>query len=129
LVDHAGPAHAARVAAVDGADLIFPNEKGKPLSPINVVRRKFEPTLKKAGISRIRFHDLRHTFASILIDLGENPKYIQNQMGHSSIKITLDTYGHLLKTVNNEAASRLGEAIFGKDGSKMVAEKKKGDSH
>ena len=91
-----------------------------------MVRRKFEPALKKAEIERIRFHDLRHTFASILIDLGENPKYIQNQMGHSSIKITLDIYGHLLKTVNKEAANRLGEAIFGEDGSKMVAIKKKG---
>ena len=98
-------------------DLIFPNEAGKPLSPINMVRRKFEPALKRAEIERIRFHDLRHTYASIQIELGENPKYIQHQMGHSSIKITFDTYGHLMKTVNREAANRLGEAIFGSDGS------------
>ncbi len=109
-------------------DLVFPNEAGKPLSPINVVRRKFEPALKKSGAERIRYHDLRHTYASIQIDLGENPKYIQHQMGHSSIKITLDTYGHLMKDVNEEAASRLGNAIFGTDGSKMVAENKKGVS-
>ncbi|MBW1870187.1 MAG: tyrosine-type recombinase/integrase, partial [Deltaproteobacteria bacterium] len=82
---------------------------------------KFEPALKKAEIQRIRFHDLRHTYASIQIELGENPKYIQHQMGHSSIRITYDTYGHLMKTVNKEAASRLGDAIFGADGSKMVA--------
>jgi len=69
-------------------DLVFPNEAGNPLSPINMVRRKFEPALKKAEIDRIRFHDLRHTYASIQIELGENPKYIQHQMGHSSIRIT-----------------------------------------
>jgi len=107
-------------------DLVFPNEQGKPLSPINVVRRKFEPVLKKAELPRIRFHDLRHTYASIQVDLGEYPKYIQHQMGHSSIKITFDTYGHLMKNVNEEAANRLGEAIFGEDGSKMVAGNEKG---
>ncbi len=88
--------------------------------------RKFIPTLKEAGLKKIRFHDLRHTYASIQIDLGANPKYIQSQMGHSSIRITLDTYGHLMKDVNQEAAIKLGKAIFEHDGSKMVAEKEKG---
>ncbi len=110
-------------------ELVFPNESGKPLSPINMVRRKFEPALTKANIKRIRFHDLRHGYASILIDLDENPKYIQNQMGHASINVTLDIYGHLMKTVNKEAANRLGNAIFEDDGSKMVAVNKKGASH
>jgi hypothetical protein len=50
-------------------------------------------------------------------------------MGHSSIKITLDTYGHLMTDVNEQAASRLGEAIFGEDSSKMVAENEKGITH
>ena len=106
-------------------DLIFPNEIGGPMSSLNMYNRKFLPTVKKAKINRIRFHDLRHTYASLLIDQGENIKYIQNQMGHASIKVTLDTYGHLLKDVNKEAASRLGDAIFEQDGSKMVAETKK----
>ena len=85
--------------------------------------RKFLPALKKAGIKKIRFHDLRHTYASIQIDLGANLKYLQKQMGHSSIKVTLDIYGHLVNDVNKEAANRLGEAVFGKDGSNMVANK------
>ncbi len=102
---------------ITSLELVFPNEEGKPLSPINMVKRKFEPALDMVGIERIRWHDLRHTYASIQIDLGENPKYIQNQMGHSSIKVTLDTYGHLMKTVNKEAASRLGEVFL----RKMVA--------
>ena len=91
----------------------------------SVVRRKFEPALTKAKIDRIRLHDLCHSYASIQIDLGENPKYIQHQMGHSSINVTLDTYGHLSKDVNEEAANRLGEAIFESNGSKTVAESKK----
>lgn len=96
------------------------------MSALNMYNRKFLPALKKAKLNKIRFHDLRHTYASLLIDQGENIKYVQNQMGHSSIKVTMDTYGHLMKDVNKEAASRLGDAIFGQDGSKMVASKQKG---
>ncbi len=107
-------------------DLVFPNEEGKPLSPINMVKRRFEPALREAKIDRVRFHDLRHTYASIQIDLGGNPKYIQNQMGHASINVTFDIYGHLIKTENKEAANRLGNAIFEESGSKMVAVNKKG---
>lgn len=100
---------------VNDLDLVFPNLSGKPMSALNMYNRKFLPALKKAGIKKIRFHDLRHIYASLQIDLGANPKYIQNQMGHSSINVTMDTYGHLMKDVNKEAASRLGNAIFSKD--------------
>lgn len=106
-------------------DLIFPNENGKPMSALNMYNRKYLPALRKAKLSQIRFHDLRHTYASLLIDQGENIKYVQNQMGHASIKVTMDTYGHLMKDVNKEAASRLGDAIFEQDGSKMVATEQK----
>jgi integrase len=104
-------------------DLVFPNETGKPMSALNMYNRKFLPSLKKAKLNKIRFHDLRHTWASLLMDQDENIKYIQKQMGHASIKTTIDTYGHLMKDVNKEAASRLGDAIFKQDGSKMVADK------
>ena len=102
---------------------------GEYISPLGSIKEDFRKARDEAKIDDFRFHDLRHTFASILIDLGENPKYIQNQMGHSSIKITFDTYGHLMNTVNKEAANRLGNAIFGGDGSKMVAINEKGVSH
>jgi len=72
----------------------------------------FEPALKKAKIPKIRFHDLRHTYASLLIDQGEKPKYIQEQLGHSSINITFDIYGHLMDDSNQESARRLGDAVF-----------------
>lgn len=111
---------------VNDLDLVFPNENGTPMSSLNMYNRKFLPAIKKATPQKVRFHDLRHTYASLLIDQGENIKYIQKQLGHASIKLTLDTYGHLMKDVNKEAASRLGKAIFEQDGSKMVADKQKG---
>ena len=52
--------------------------------------------LRQAGLQRIRFHDLRHTFATLLIDQGESPKYIQAQLDHASIQVTMDRYGRLL---------------------------------
>lgn len=110
-------------------DLVFPNESGKPMSALNMYNRKFLPALKKAKIKKIRFHDLRHTYASIQIELGTNPKYIQHQLGHASIKITMDTYGHLMKDVNQEAANRLGDAIFNSTGHNLVTENKKGASN
>ena len=61
-----------------------------------------------AGLSvRIRFHDLRHTFASRLLQNGESPGYVKEQMGHHSIKVTVDIYGHLVPGSNREAVDRL----------------------
>jgi len=97
-------------------DLVFPSESGTPLEKNNLVRRHFEPALRRAGLRRLRFHDLRHTFASLLIDQGEHPKYIQAQMGHSSINVTMDTYGHLMNTVNQESAKRLDSTVFEENG-------------
>lgn len=97
-------------------DLVFPNDEGKPIDNNNLVRRNFEPALRRAGLRKIRFHDLRHGFASLLIEQGEHPKYIQAQMGHSSINVTMDTYGHLMKAVNQESAKRLDTTIFKRNG-------------
>ena len=103
-------------------DLVFPNETGQPLNHHNVVRHNFYPALKKAGNKRIRFHDLRHTYASLLIAQGENIKYIQKQMGHSKPSVTMDIYAHLMDEENPEAAKKLDDTIF-KSGSKMVADR------
>ena len=92
----------------------------------NMTSRHFFPALKDAKVERIRFHDLRHTYASLLIDQGENIKYIQTQIGHSSPTMTLDVYAHLMKPLNQEAACKLENTIFSITGSKMVAENKKG---
>ena len=95
--------------------LIFATSTGGPLDEKNVTNRVFRPALEAAGIrTSLRFQDLRHTCASLLIDQGENPKYIQKQMRHASIDITFDTYGHLFPESNQEAARRLDETLFGK---------------
>lgn len=97
-----------------------------PMNYSNMVQRHFLKALKKAEIPRIRFHDLRHTFASLLIEQGENIKYIQSQLGHSTPVTTLTVYAHLMKETNQEAARRLEKAIFKGTGHKMVTKKKKG---
>lgn len=107
-------------------DLIFPNGKGNPLNHGNVLRRYFYPALKKAKLTHMRFHDLRHTFASLLIEQGENIKYIQSQLGHASPIVTLTVYAHLMKSTNQKAASKLENTIFQTNGSKTVAETKTG---
>ena len=107
-------------------DLIFPNEAGKPIDHHNLINRYFRPALKAAELPRIRFHDLRHTYASLLIEQGENIKYVQTQLGHSSPTITLNVYAHLMKPTNQESACRLENTVFKQNGSKMVAETKKG---
>jgi integrase len=62
-----------------------------------LVRKAFRACLIAADLRQVRFHDLRHTFASLLIQQGANPKYIQQELGHGSISITLDIYSHLFQ--------------------------------
>ena len=90
-------------------DLVFANCDGQPIDP-SVLSHNFGRIVKSAGLSA-SFHDLRHTYASLLIEQGEHPKYIQVQMGHSSINVTMDTYGHLMKPVNQEASRRLDKIV------------------
>ncbi|MCD4781731.1 MAG: site-specific integrase [Candidatus Omnitrophica bacterium] len=94
-------------------DLLFTNECGNPTDPNNMIKRGFHPALEAAGLRKIRFHDLRHTFASLLIDQGENLKFIQSQLGHASIQTTIDRYGHLMPLKNYEGVGlRLDQKIF-----------------
>lgn len=92
-------------------ELVFPNEAGKALDRHNLLSRIFWPALKMAGLRRVRFHDLRHSYAAALIGAKQNIKWIQKQLGHSSIQITMDVYGHLLPDAEQDAAAKL-DAIF-----------------
>ena len=94
-------------------DIIFANRNGKPFDRSDFARKIFLPALRKAGLRRIRIHDLRHTCAALLIHQQESPKYIQRQMRHASIDITFNTYGHLFEDVHREATKRLDRTIFG----------------
>jgi len=77
-------------------DLVFPSKAGTVLDHSNLTHYQFLPCLEHAGLRRFRFHDLRHTFGSLLIQDGTSLVYVKDQMGHSSIQITVDTYGHLI---------------------------------
>ncbi|WP_287154458.1 site-specific integrase [Candidatus Solincola tengchongensis] len=79
----------------DPDSLVFPTEAGTPKDRNNLISREFEPALLSAGIRKIRFHDLRHTYASLAIASGADPKGLQSVLGYSSITVTMDTYGHL----------------------------------
>jgi integrase len=80
------------------------------------LRRAWYRCLEKAEIRTVRFHDLRHTFVSLLIQQGAHPKYIQEQAGHSSIQVTMDTYGHLFPNRDKGWADKLddqpGESVL-----------------
>jgi len=86
---------------------VFCNQAGNPAVIQNVKNRHFFRCLEKAGLRRIRFHDLRHTFASLLLTNGESLAYVKDQLGHSSISMTVDTYGHLVPGANRAAMDRL----------------------
>ena len=75
------------------------------------VPKKFKKILTEASLPQLRFHDLRHTHASMLLLAGENPKVIQERLGHSSIKITLDTYSHLVPSMQKSAADRMESMV------------------
>jgi integrase len=94
-------------------DLVFCTAQGTPLDQANLYNRVFQPTLRRAGLRRIRFHDLRHTFASMLINQGENLKYVQAQLGHASITTTVDRYGHLMPDAHVGVSERLDATLFG----------------
>jgi integrase len=75
----------------------------------DILRKAFYDCLDKAELRRVRFHDLRHTFASLLIQQGANPKYVQETLGHGSIAVTLDIYSHLFKGDHRHHVSRLDD--------------------
>lgn len=91
-------------------DLIFPNSIGKPKEH-NRLLKDFKAIAKKAGLPTIRFHDLRHSAATLMLQQEINPKIVQEILGHSDINLTLNTYSHVMPTLQREAASRLEELL------------------
>jgi len=89
------------------SEVVFPGPDGSILDPDNLYHRYFLPVLAKAGIRKIRLHDLRHTFGSLLIQTGASIVYVKEQLGHSSIQVTVDTYGHLIPGANVSFVDRL----------------------
>ncbi len=106
------------------SDLVFGNIDGKPLDP-GVISHNCARVLKRAQLPHIRFHDLRHTHATLLLKAGVHPKIVSERLGHANISITLDTYSHVLTGLQEKAAERFDEMLeprlTAEDVSKMLA--------
>ena len=92
--------------AYQNNNLVFCSEDGSCLDPREFTKR-FQRLLKKAGLPKVRLHDLRHTHASLLLARGVHPKVVQERLGHSSITMTLDLYSHLAPGLDQAAAASL----------------------
>ncbi|GIU92353.1 MAG: site-specific integrase [Acidimicrobiia bacterium] len=100
-------AHLATYPDPDG--WVFPAPEGGPVDLNNWRRRVWNPAVREAGLDGLRFHDLRHSHVAALIAAGVHVKVISERLGHSSIVVTMNTYGHLLPGLDEEAADTLGQ--------------------
>ncbi len=91
--------------------LVFASGVGTPANPENLVKRSFKPLLGKADLPEIRFHDLRHTCATLLLGRDVHPKFVQELLGHATIAMTMDTYSHYLPSMGGQVAGAMGEAL------------------
>jgi integrase len=91
--------------------LVFTSVKGTPLDVANLTYGSFRPLLQQAGLPRIRFHDLRHTCATLLLLRNVNPKIVQEMLGHANIVETMDTYSHVLPSMQETAVSAMESAL------------------
>ncbi len=91
--------------------LVFATRVGTLINPRNLMRRSFKPLLEHAGLPDIRFHDLRHTAATLLLGRGVHPKLVQEFLGHATISITLDTYSHVLSGMGDQTTSAMEDAL------------------
>lgn len=90
------------------SDLVFTSPQGAPLRHNAFYRRQFKPAVAAAGLpSELRFHDLRHTCAALLIAQGAHPRAIMERLGYSSITVTIDTYGHLFPALDEALSDGL----------------------
>ena len=104
--------HYLLLAPASERDLLFCSDDGKPIDGDNMVKREFADALRRAGLRRIRFHDLRHTLASFLLAQGEDIVNVQMTLGHASATTTLKRYSHLIRTRQSGIGSRLESFIF-----------------
>jgi integrase len=101
-------------AAYQNNDLVFATGEGTPHNSRNLAQRHFQQILEKAKLSlKFRLYDLRHSCATLLLVAGENPKVVSERLGHASVVLTLDTYSHVLPTMQEAASQKLEGILFG----------------
>ena len=100
--------HLGRLLKPD--DLVFSNVEGKPIDP-SVLSHNFTRIVKRVGLENVRFHDLRHTFASLMLLRGAKPKVISEALEHSSVAFTMDVYSHIIEGMQSEAMALLNEVL------------------
>jgi len=100
--------HLGRLLNLD--DLVFANVEGKPIDP-SVLSHAFKRIARKVGLENVRFHDLRHTFASLMLLRGAKPKVISEALGHSSVAFTMDVYSHIIEGMQEDAMALLDEVL------------------
>jgi integrase len=91
-------------------DLVFTSVQGKPIDPC-VLTHAFTRMARQAGFNGVRFHDLRHTFASLMLLRGAKPKVISEALGHASVAFTMDTYSHIIEGMQSDAMALLDEVL------------------
>jgi integrase len=92
--------------------LVFTSDSGAPLNPSNVRNRNLRRLTRKARLPEMRFHDLRHTCATLLLSKNVHPKIVQEMLGHATVAITLDTYSHVLPGMGDQAAAAMEDALL-----------------
>jgi integrase len=91
--------------------LVFTTAIGTPMDGDNLVKRSFNPLVDRTRLNQIRFHDLRHTFATLLLTRGTHPKVVQEMLGHADISQTMDTYSHVLPDMQKGAVSEIERVL------------------
>ena len=102
-----------KLRATDYGDsgLVFATGKGTPIDAQNIINRFFKPLLKRSELPDIRWHDLRHTYATLLLARGTHPTYVQKSLGHASVQLTLDRYSHWMPSMGRNTAEGIDEAL------------------
>jgi integrase len=93
------------------SEWIFSTKNGTPVNCHNLINRSWWPLLGKVGLPRIPFHNLRHTCATLLLSQGVHPKLVQELLGHADISTTLNTYSHVIPSLEGKTAAAMDEAL------------------
>ena len=116
LVEHRKRQREARIAAGPDRDVnanpVFTDAVGKPIHP-DLLSRTFTRISREATLPTIRFHDLRHTYATLALKTGIHPKVVSERLGHATVGITLDLYSHVTPAIARDAADAVAATIFG----------------